>query len=313
MENHPEMQYLKLLHRILENGEESRDRTGVGTLRLIGETLKFKMSEGFPLLTTKRVWFKGVAIELLWMISGKTNIRPLVTKGVNIWNEWPFVHYLQKCGVNSTELKKHRPQVWNCMLTSFVEQITKDVDFANKWGDLGPVYGYQWRHWQNPDGTEIDQLAQAVEQIRTNPDSRRIVVTAWNPSDIAAMEVSGLPPCHMTFQFFVVNGKLSLTMYQRSVDSFLGLPFNIASYALLLRMVAHITDMEPNELTLFLGDTHLYLNHLDQVHIQLERMPFPFPELYFRRDIHHIDDFAYEDIVLGDYKHHSPIKGDIAI
>jgi len=310
---HPEMQYLTVLQRILDDGEESRDRTGVGTLRLVGETLKFNLADGFPLITTKRVWFRGLAVELLWMISGDFNIRPLVLQNVNIWNEWPFVHYLKRRGVDSAELKKHKPQVWESMLTAFVEQIAEDPDFAIRWGDLGPVYGSQWRHWQNSDGTEIDQLAQAVEQIHTNPDSRRIIVTAWNPSDIEAMQVSGLPPCHMTFQFFVVNGKLSLTMHQRSVDSFLGLPFNIASYALLLHMVAHITDMKPNELILFLGDTPLYLNHLDQVHIQLERMPFPFPELYFRRDIRHIDDFVYEDIVLQDYNHHPPIKGEIAI
>lgn len=278
-----ETQYLKLLHHIIQNGTDSSDRTGVGTRKVFGESLIATLEEGFPLLTTKRVGFETIKKELLWFISGETNIKPLVDQNVHIWDEWPFQHYLKSNRLDKKFLK-YTPE-WEAAKTEFIENIKSDSEFAKQWGDLGPVYGYQWRHWQNPDGSETDQLANAIKQINDNPDSRRIIVSAWNPTDIDRMAVSGLPPCHMMFQFQVDNNKLNLIMYQRSVDSFLGLPFNIASYALLNHIVANMTGKTAGNLTLFLGDTHIYLNHKEQINEQLSRDPFPLPKLIIDKQI----------------------------
>lgn len=307
-----DVQYSKLLKDILENGSESHDRTGVGTKKVFGRSLQVDLQQGFPLLTTKEVKFDSVKEELLWFIRGEQNIRPLVSKGVNIWNEWPLKHHLQETG--KSHITQHgTPDLWKTEMKQFVEKIKTDETFANTWGGLGPVYGYQWRHWKNPDGSEIDQLANAVDLIKNNPDSRRIIVTAWNPSDIAEMAKAGLPPCHMQFQFQVDGNKLNLAMYQRSVDTFLGLPFNIASYALLNHIVANITDKIPNQLTLFLADTHIYLNHKNQVEEQLSRAPKTPPNLVISTNIDNIDNIDGSSINVAGYDPHPRISAPIAV
>lgn len=303
---HPEHQYLNLLTDILKNGVNSKDRTGTGTRKVFGRMLKFDLDRyGFPLLTTKRTWFKGILVELLWLVSGNTNIRPLVTQGVNIWNEWPFQKYLKARGKNI----KPNSVKWNEEINTFVEKVKVDAGFAKKWGDLGPVYGKQWRAWQGGN-KKVDQLALVIERIKNKPEDRRIIVNAWKADEIETM---ALPPCHVMYQFGVANGKLNLGMYQRSVDTFLGLPFNIASYGLLLTMVAHITNLKPGELTIFGWDTHLYLNHLTQARLQAKRKPFKFPSVKILRKVKDIDDFAFEDFELIGYKHHEPIHAPISV
>lgn len=306
--NNADGQYLNLLRDILENGTESTDRTGTGTLKVFGRQLKFDLSEGFPLLTTKKVWFKGVKEELLWMISGEQNIRPLVLKDVHIWDEWPYQKYLEKTGM-ADKLPKYTPE-WKEKQNEFIEKIKTDKKFAQKHGNLGPVYGYQWRHWKARDGKEIDQLANAVDTIKKNPDSRRIAVTAWDPQDLGNV---ALPPCHLYFQFQVNGEKLNTFMVQRSVDSFLGLPFNIASYALLTGLIARMTGKVPGELTMALADTHIYLNHLDQVRLQLTREPRHLPRLI-------LDDWynSFEEITSGrirveGYDPHPAIEAPISV
>lgn len=303
---HPEYQYLELLKDILKNGTESIDRTGTGTKKVYGRMLKFDLEKhGFPLLTTKRTWFKGILVELLWLVSGNTNIRPLVTQGVNIWNEWPFQNYLK---ANNKKLKPNSDK-WNEEISKFVEKIKTDTKFAKKWGDLGPVYGKQWRAWKSKNGN-IDQLAEAVDKIKNTPNDRRIIVNAWNVGDVPSM---ALPPCHMMYQFGVTDGKLNLGMYQRSVDTFLGLPFNIASYALLLVMVSNITNLTPGELTIFGWDTHLYVDHLKQAKLQSSRKPYKFPTVKIKRKVKNIDDFKFEDFELIAYKHHEHISAPISV
>lgn len=261
--------YKELLSKLKNNGTPRTDRTGVGTLSLFGEHLKFNLQNGFPIITTKKIHFKSVVYELLWFLRGDTNIRYLQDNGVTIWDEW-----------------------------------------ADASGELGPVYGKQWRRWLAADGMEMDQIAHAIHQIKTNPDSRRIVVSAWNVVDVLYM---ALPPCHTFFQFYVQDGNLSCQVYMRSVDVFLGLPFNIASYALLLSMIAQVTGTRPHWLYFALGDTHLYNNHLDQARLQLSREPYPLPELRLNPDISDIDSFAFEDIKLHNYRHHPAIKAPIAV
>ncbi len=265
---HPERQYLDLLAEALDHGVRREDRTGTGTLGLFGRQIRFDLNGGFPLLTTKRMQLKSIVLELLWFLSGDTNVRWLQERGVTIWDEW-----------------------------------------ADENGDLGPVYGKQWRSWQAPDGRVIDQIANVAVQLRANPFSRRHIVTAWNPADVDDM---ALPPCHCLFQFFVADGKLSCQLYQRSADLFLGVPFNIASYALLTLMMAQVTGLQPGEFVHTFGDAHLYLNHADQAKAQLERAPLPFPTLALapKTDIFA---FAYEDVVLEGYQPHPTIKAPIAV
>lgn len=303
---HPEYQYLELLTDILKNGTDSKDRTGTGTRKVYGRMLKFDLDRyGFPLLTTKRTWFKGILVELLWLVSGSTNIRPLVSQGVNIWNEWPFQNYLK---ANNKSLKPNSEK-WNVEISEFVEKIKSDEKFAKKWGDLGPVYGKQWRAWETKNKT-IDQLEEAIDKIKNKPEDRRIIVNAWNVGEVPSM---ALPPCHMMYQFGVIDGKLNLGMYQRSVDTFLGLPFNIASYALLLIMVSHITNLVPGELTIFGWDTHLYLDHFKQARLQSKRNPYRFPTVKIKRKVKNIDDFKFEDFELIGYKHHEHISAPISV
>ena len=262
-------QYLDLLREIRDNGVIKTDRTGVGTKSIFGHQMRFNLQDGFPLLTTKKVFLKGIIYELLWFLKGDTNIKFLTDNNVHIWDEW-----------------------------------------ADENGDLGYVYGKQWRSWEATDGRVIDQISQVVDLIKNHPDSRRILVTAWNPAEIDKM---ALPPCHCLFQFYVADGKLSCQLYQRSADTFLGVPFNIASYALLTMMLAQVCGLEPGEFIHTTGDTHIYLNHLEQVNEQLSREPRPLPKMIINPDVKSIFDFKYEDFKLEGYDPYPAIKAPVAV
>jgi thymidylate synthase len=262
-------QYLDLVKFVLDHGAQKEDRTGTGTLSIFGHQMRFDLSKGFPLLTTKKLHLKSIIYELLWMLQGDTNIRYLNENGVTIWDEW-----------------------------------------ADEVGELGPVYGAQWRLWRGPDGKTVDQITSVVEGIRENPNSRRHVVTAWNPAEIDTM---ALPPCHVLFQFYVVDGKLSCHLYQRSADIFLGVPFNIASYSLLAMMVAQVVDLKPGDFVHSFGDAHIYLNHLDQARLQLSREPRPLPEMRLNPDVRSIFNFHYQDFQLLHYDPHPHIKAQVSI
>lgn len=304
-------QYLDLLRHVMETGTDKTDRTGIGTRGVFGYQMRFDLSKGFPLLTTKKVFLRGIIHELLWFLSGETNIRPLVQNDVKIWNEWPFQAYLKANNLEA-EFPKYAEE-WSAKMVEFIEQIKNDKEFAKKWGDLGPVYGYQWRHWRTPDGREIDQIAQVIEQIKKSPDSRRIIVSAWNPADIEEMAKAGLPPCHSIFQFSVAEGKLSCQLYQRSADTFLGVPFNIASYALLTMMIAQVCDLEPGDFVHTFGDLHIYKNHFDQVAEQLSRKPLPLPTMKINPNVKDVFAFKFEDFELQNYESHPAIKAPIAV
>ena len=262
-------QYLDLLQRVLDEGVTKDDRTGTGTRSLFGHQMRFDLAAGFPLLTTKKLHVKSIIHELLWFISGDTNIGYLNEHGVRIWDEW-----------------------------------------ADENGDLGPVYGKQWRSWAAPDGRTIDQLAQVVAGIASNPDSRRLIVTAWNPADV---DEQALPPCHCLFQFYVAEGRLSCQLYQRSADIFLGVPFNIASYSLLTQMVAQVSGLQVGEFVHTFGDAHLYLNHLDQARLQLTRAPRPLPQMAINAQVRSLFDFVYDDFTLSGYEPHPHIKAEVAV
>lgn len=278
---HPEQQYLNLMKHVRDNGTFKSDRTGTGTYSVFGYQMRFDLSKGFPLLTTKKVHLKSIIHELLWFLSGDTNIKYLKDNNVTIWDEW----------------------------------ATED-------GDLGPVYGKQWRSWACPDGSTVDQISQLVELVKHSPDSRRMIVSGWNPADLPDPKLSpeknaelgkqALPPCHCLFQFYVSEGKLSCQLYQRSADIFLGVPFNIASYALLTHMIAKIANLEVGEFIHTLGDAHLYSNHLEQTDLQLSREPFEFPQLIIKRDVNDLFDFKYEDFEVVGYQSHPGIKAPIA-
>ncbi|MDD3130043.1 MAG: thymidylate synthase [Candidatus Izemoplasmatales bacterium] len=285
-------QYLDFLQHILNKGEEKEDRTNTGIISTFGYQMRFDLNDGFPLLTTKKVHFKSIVHELLWFISGNTNIKYLVDNNVRIWNEWPYRNF--------TLTKDFRGESQD----EFVQRVKDDENFAAKHGNLGPVYGKQWR-----DFNGFDQLKNIIDQIKNNPDSRRLIVSAWNPPQIKDM---ALPPCHMMFQFYVSNGKLSLQMYQRSADAFLGVPFNIASYALLLVLVAKVCNLKPHEFVHTVGDAHIYKNHLEQVKLQLSREPKSLPKIIINNR-ENIEDFVYEDIKLVDYNPHPIIKGKVAV
>lgn len=267
-DDHPEWQYLSLLRDILDNGARRDDRTGTGTLGVFGRQMRFDLSKGFPVLTTKKLHLRSIIVELLWFLRGETNIRYLKDNGVRIWDEW-----------------------------------------ADAEGELGPVYGKQWRSWSAPDGRIIDQIEKLVHGLKTNPNSRRHIVTAWNPADVDDM---ALPPCHCLFQFFVADGKLSCQLYQRSADVFLGVPFNIASYALLTHMVAEATGYEVGEFVHTFGDAHLYLDHLDQARLQLTRAPLAFPQIAFKRRLRDVFEFTLDDIELLGYTAHPHIPAKVS-
>lgn len=262
-------QYLDLLEHVVQNGVRKEDRTGTGTISVFGYQMRFDLEDGFPLLTTKKLHMKSIIHELLWFISGDTNIRYLKDNGVRIWDEW-----------------------------------------ADSEGNLGPVYGYQWRSWPAADGRKIDQLRNVVDSIIGSPDSRRHIVSAWNAGEIDKM---ALPPCHILFQFYVAQGKLSCQLYQRSCDIFLGVPFNVASYALLSLMMAQVTGLKPGEFIHTLGDAHIYLNHIDQVKLQLTRQPFKLPVMTLNPAVKEITEFSFDDFTLSDYTAHPHIKGEISV
>jgi thymidylate synthase len=262
-------QYLDLMRHVRDNGLRRTDRTGTGTISLFGYQMRFDLSEGFPVVTTKKLHLRSIIHELLWFLKGDTNIRYLKENGVRIWDEW-----------------------------------------ADENGDLGPVYGSQWRSWPAPDGQKIDQISNVIEMIRNTPDSRRLIVSAWNPAEVDNM---ALPPCHSLFQFYVSDGKLSCQLYQRSADILLGVPFNIASYALLTMMIAQVCDLEPGDFVHTFGDAHLYLNHLEQVDLQLSREPYPLPTMTLNPEVRSVFDFTFDDITLNDYQSHPAIKAPIAV
>ncbi len=303
--------YHALLERIMQTGTDTDDRTGTGTRAVFGHQMRFDLSQGFPLLTTKKVPFGLIVSELLWFIAGDTKLKTLLQSNNHIWDDWPFKHY---CQANNLPVPKPNSPEWEEQIKVFNEKILSDENFANEYGNLGPVYGYQWRSWPNPKGGSIDQLAGVIEDIKKSPNSRRLIVSAWNPADIEEMAISGLPPCHCLFQFKVLGGKLHLQLYQRSCDTFLGVPFNIASYALLLMMVAQVTGHEPGEFVWVGGDTHLYKNHFEQVNEQLGRdSKGPSPKVRLNPEIKNIFDFKKEDIELLDYDSHPGIKAPIAV
>lgn len=303
-------QYLEVLNDIKENGTQKGDRTGTGTVSVFGRQMRFDLNEGFPAVTTKKLYMRSIIHELLWFLKGSTNIKYLVDNDVSIWNEWPFKSYLLQTGQN---IPKPNSVEWNSKLEEFVKSIKADTTFAEKYGELGPVYGKQWREWQTPDGQKIDQINEVIKTLKTNPNSRRIIVNAWNVADIEKMAKSGLPPCHLLFQFYVVGGKLSCQLYQRSADFFLGVPFNIASYSLLTMMIAQVVDLEPGEFIHTFGDAHIYNNHFDQVNEQLNRDPKPLAKMKINPKVKNIDDFTFEDFSLEGYESWPAIKAPIAV
>ena len=296
-------QYLDLLTRIKTEGVVKTDRTGTGTKSVFGHQMRFDLSQGFPLLTTKKVFLKGIIHELLWFLNGDTNIKYLVDNGVHIWDNDAYRYYNELC-VKEGVL----PVTMEEFLRAAQEGIESPIE-GYKFGDLNHVYGYQWRSWPRPNGEAIDQIQQAVDLIKNNPDSRRIIVSAWNVADVEKM---ALPPCHTLFQFYVADGKLSCMLYQRSADTFLGVPFNIASYALLTMMMAQVCDLEAGEFVHTLGDTHLYLNHFEQVDEQLSRTPRALPKMSINPDVKSIFDFKYEDFTLTDYEPYPTIKAPMS-
>lgn len=298
--------YLDALEYILDHGSNKKDRTGTGTISHFGYQMRFDLNEGFPLMTTKKMKFENIAEELLWFIRGETNIRTLIQKGVNIWNEWPYKNYLKKCGL---DVVKPGSKEWDNGIQLFKERIADDEEFAQKWGNLGPVYGKQWRNFNG-----VDQLQSVIQQIKSNPESRRLIVSAWNPSEIEEMAKAGLPPCHTMFQFYVINGKLSCQLYQRSADLFLGVPYNIASYALLTHIVAHLTDLEVGEFIHTFGDIHIYKNHIEQVEEQLSRSPYALPKLTIHSKApQDLAGWNIKHFCLSNYECHEAIKAPIAV
>ena len=290
-------QYHDLMDRVLREGIDKSDRTGTGTRSVFGHQMRFDLSEGFPMVTTKKLHLKSILHELIWFISGDTNIRYLCQNGVRIWDDWPFATYAKSADYDGIDIR------------AFAARVADDAEFAAKWGDLGPVYGYQWRFWPGPNGP-VDQLRDVLEGIRRNPDGRRHIVSAWNPGYIDQM---ALPPCHAFFQFYVANGKLSCQLYQRSADIFLGVPFNIASYALLIHMMAQDLGLGVGDFVHTLGDAHIYSNHLEQVQLQLSRELRPLPSLRLNPDVKSIFDFRYEDVELVDYDPHPHIPAPVAV
>ncbi len=291
-------QYHQLLQHILDTGVWKDDRTGVGTYSVFGYQMRFNLQEGFPLLTTKKVHTKSIIYELLWFLMGDSNIQYLCKNGVRIWDDWPYEKY------------RKSPEFGGEDIRQFAQRIAADDAFAKQWGELGPVYGYQWRSWPAPDGRAIDQISQLIEQIKKNPHSRRLIVSAWNVPYIESM---ALPPCHTMFQFYVSEGKLSCQLYQRSADVFLGVPFNIASYALLTMMVAQVTGLGLGDFVHTFGDVHLYSNHVEQAKLQLSRDCRPLPKMTLNPAVNNIFGFQYSDFTLSDYNPHPHIAAEVAV
>lgn len=314
-----EQAYLELGRKILEEGNQKGDRTGTGTKSIFGHQMRFDLSQGFPLLTTKRVPFGLIKSELLWFLKGDTNIRYLLQHNNHIWDEWAFDRYIKSAdyqGPDMTDFGRRSlvdeafNEQYQVELETFCQKVIDDEAFALKHGDLGKVYGYQWRHWETSKGGFIDQIREVIEMIKTTPDSRRLIVSAWNPEDVPTM---ALPPCHTMFQFYVNDGRLSCQLYQRSADVFLGVPFNIASYALLTHLVAHETGLKVGDFVHTLGDAHLYNNHFEQMKEQLSREVRQAPTLILNEEKQSIFDFEMEDIRVEGYQPHPTIKAPIAV
>lgn len=315
-----EQPYLDLLQKIMTEGHDKSDRTCTGTKSLFGAQMRFDLSKGFPLLTTKRVPFGLIKSELLWFLRGDTNIRFLLQHKNHIWDEWAFKNWVNSDEYQGPDMAdfglrcQSDPdfnKIYQEEMKRFDQRILDDEDFAKKYGNLGDVYGAQWCHWEKRDGNGfIDQIHNVIEQIKHTPDSRRMIVTAWNPEDVPN---SALPPCHVMFQFYIADGKLSVQLYQRSGDMFLGVPFNIASYSLLLNMIARETGLEVGEFIHTLGDAHIYRNHFKQVEELLSRKPYDSPQLWLNPDKKKIEDFEMSDIKVLDYKHHGTIKAPVAV
>ncbi|GFN32343.1 thymidylate synthase [Paenibacillus xylaniclasticus] len=317
--SHNEEQYLQLLRYVLNNGTRKDDRTGTGTISTFGYQMRFDLNEGFPILTTKKVPFGLVKSELLWFMKGDTNIRYLLQHNNTIWNEWAFKRWVESDAYDGPDMTNFglRSQTDKEFAIQYEEQMARytklmleDDQFAAKYGELGDVYGKQWRAWQTTKGETIDQLKDVIQSIKTNPDSRRLIVSAWNPEDVPSM---ALPPCHTLFQFYVAEGKLSCQLYQRSADIFLGIPFNIASYALLTHLIARECGLEVGEFIHTLGDAHIYINHLDAIQEQLTREPKPLPKLVLQGDWQSVFDVEVSDIRLEGYEAHPAIKAPIAV
>jgi len=289
--------YHELIERVLAEGVKKEDRTGTGTVSVFGHQMRFNLQEGFPLMTTKKLHLKSILHELIWFIRGETNIRYLCQHGVRIWDDWPYAKYKASADFQGEDIR------------AFAARVSEDAAFAAQWGELGPVYGHQWRSWPGPNGA-VDQLKQVLEDLRRNPDSRRHIVSAWNPGYIDQM---ALPPCHAFFQFYVADGKLSCQLYQRSADIFLGVPFNIASYALLMHFMARDLGLEVGDFVHTLGDAHIYSNHLDQVKLQISREPRALPSLWLNPEVTSLFDFTYDDVRLDGYDPHPHIAGAVAV
>lgn len=301
-------QYIDLANKVLTEGSKRMERTGTGTIAIFGPQLEFDLRKGFPAVTTKKLNIRLVWSELLWMISGESSIRPLLEDNNNIWNDWPFKKWIER---NNITIKNEAERLIH--LDYFKSQIMKDRDFEKEYGDLGPVYGVQWRHFKKAHNGWVDQLQNAIDTINNNPTDRRILVTAWNPGEIDKM---ALPPCHLMYQLYVDGDELDIKVYQRSADVFLGLPFDIASYATLASMIGYITGKTPRMMYYGLGDTHIYLNHVDQVKEMISRPPYPLPTLEINvddREILTIDDFMLSDFKLHNYEHHEAIKGEVSV
>lgn len=299
--------YLDLLQDVYDNGVGKDDRTGTGTRSVFGRQIRCNLSDGFPLLTTKKVFLRGIIHELLWFVRGDTNIKYLVDNGVGIWNEWPFQNYLNIKGLDKGFARGSCE--WQDNLEVFIGKIQRDDTFAQQWGELGPVYGKQWRNFSG-----IDQLEWVINEIKTNPTSRRLIVSAWNPAEIEEMAKAGLPPCHTLFQFYVSHdNKLSCQLYQRSADLFLGVPFNIASYALLTMMVAQVCDLELGDFVHTFGDVHIYDNHQEQVLEQLSRSPRALPKMKLNTSVKDLFDFKFNDFELVDYEPDPAIRAPVAV
>ena len=311
--------YQELLQDILTHGTKKEDRTGTGTISVFGRQMRFDLAAGFPLVTTKRVPFRLIASEMLWFIKGDTNIRYLLQHNNHIWNEWAFKKWVESADYSGPDmsnfgLRSQQDETFKLQydeqMDEFVKKVLEDDEFAKQYGELGDVYGKQWRDWTTTQGGTIDQLKEVIQMIKTNPDSRRLIVSAWNPEDVPSM---ALPPCHTLFQFYVAEGKLSCQLYQRSADTFLGVPFNIAGYALLTYLIAHECRLGVGEFVHTIGDAHIYTNHMDQIQTLLSREPRELPTLKLNKDVASIFDFDVSDIEMMDYNPHPTIKAPVAV
>lgn len=312
LERHVDTQYLNLLEKIMKDGDPKTDRTGTGTKSIFGYQMRFDLRDGFPLLTTKKLGVKTITHELLWFLRGDTNLKYLADRNVHIWDEWPYKAYLQR---NNLPIPKTDSEEWKTGIKQFIEKIKTDEDFAKEYGYLGPIYGYQWRSWPTPDGGHIDQLKKLIDTLKTSPDSRRMIVSAWNVADIDEMAKAGLPPCHCFFQFYVANGELSCQLYQRSCDTFLGVPFNIASYALMTMIIAQVAGLKAKEFIWTGGDVHIYNNHFEQAKTQIERKGGirPMPKMEINPHVRNLEEFTIDDFKLVGYDPHPSIDAPIAV